>query len=82
MVLASAAKPPSINALTSLPEGVRLQGKGQPGGFAYIEATDSLCPPIAWEVLDVELIDFSGLFDFTDTDATNHAARFYRATAP
>jgi len=83
IVLTLAATPPAIKSFTSLPNGTKqIIGTGQPGWFAIIEATESLKPPINWEVLDVQIPDGSGIVSFTDTDATNHPVRFYRITAP
>jgi autotransporter-associated beta strand protein len=83
VVLTLVATPPAINSFSSLPNGSKqILGTGQPGWFALIEATESLSPPVSWELLDVEIPDGSGVISYIDTDATNHPARFYRITAP
>jgi hypothetical protein len=83
VVLTLDAIPPAISSFVSLPNGSKqISGVGEPNWFALIEATESLAPPVTWELLDVQIPGSSGLITFTDTDATNHPVRFYRIRSP
>jgi hypothetical protein len=83
VVLTLASALPAIRSLTTLPDGTKqITGAGPSGKFALIEATQSLMPPISWELLDTQLIDDSGQISYVDIDATNYPVRFYRITSP
>ncbi len=83
VVLTVVSTPPMLKSFARLPNGtMQVTGSGQPGWFVIFEATESLTPPVSWEMLEVEEPDNLGNVTFTDTDTTNHPMRFYRLTAP
>lgn len=63
------------------PDGSALiTGTGAPNTQYRIEAADAVSGPYA--EIGTALSDASGAFSFVDTDAPNHATRFYRAVWP
>ena len=54
---------------------------GTPGYVYYIEGATNLISPIPWVVLSTNPADSNGLFNFTDSDSTNHGARYYQTQA-
>jgi hypothetical protein len=52
-----------------------LGGTGQTGHSYQIQASTDL---IAWTTIGTQAVDSSGVFAFTDNDAPNYPARFYR----
>ncbi len=83
VTLTRVATPPAVLSFTSLPNGSKqIVGIGEPGWFALIEATDSLVPPVSWELLDVQILDDTGTINFIDIDSPNHSRRFYRIRSP
>src|SRR5262249_51153021 len=78
VVLTLVTAPPSITAFSAATNGVTcLDCAGQPGSLVLIESTESLTPPVTWQIRDMQLFDGTGALRYIDTDATNHAARFY-----
>ncbi|MGH7951699.1 MAG: hypothetical protein ACREFE_07240 [Limisphaerales bacterium] len=57
------------------PIGFHLACAGLVGHAYEIQATTNL---IDWAVIAIRTVDSSGSFEFTDYDATNYPARFYR----
>ncbi len=75
---------PSLNRwrIETFPDGtIRLRFAGIPGRTYRIQATDSL-KNLYWITLDTRLAGFQCDFEFHDTDALNHPARFYRTVSP
>jgi hypothetical protein len=55
---------------------VWLQTQGSPGTSFDIQTSVDL---VNWLDLGIVIADTNGLVQFADTDATNHAARYYIA---
>lgn len=71
----------NITAITPLSGGsMQIDFVGIPGGSYDVEATEDLSTP--WTFLGTVVASGNGAFQFIDTDAPNHAARFYRAFRP
>lgn len=59
-----------------------LSGTGGIAQTYILLATTNLTPPAAWAPLQTNSADGSGIFSFTDTQATNQPGRFYRVSTP
>ncbi len=79
-----AAGPISIGATMSLPNGTfQLTFTNTPGaGFSVLTATNAALPLANWTLLGPAAEISSGQFRFTDSQATNYPARFYRVRSP
>lgn len=66
---------------------VRLEGNGSVtlsfvgvANYTYlVEATLDLTPPVVWTPVSTNTADINGLWQFTDTQATNYTQQFYRS---
>lgn len=66
---------------------VRLEGNGSvtlsfvgvPDYTYLVEATLDLTPPVVWTPVSTNTADINGLWQFTDTQATNYTQQFYRS---
>ncbi|HZV34137.1 MAG TPA: Ig-like domain-containing protein, partial [Verrucomicrobiae bacterium] len=73
----------NITGLTTRPDGsVQISFAGVPNYYYLIEGTTNLSPPVTWTVLSTNQADTNGMFQFTDSGATNYPARFYRTAVP
>jgi hypothetical protein len=61
--------------------GTQLSGSGG-AGQAYVLLASTNLAPATWLPLATNLADSSGIFQFTDPQATNSPQRFYRLTSP
>ncbi len=51
--------------------------------FCYlIQAATNLSPPITWTTLSTNMAGTNGLFQYTDTNASNYSSRYYRTATP
>ncbi len=57
---------------------VTLDFTGIPGSTYWVMAATNLVPPINWTPLSTNVVGTNGLWEFTDTQATNFIYRFYR----
>ena len=72
----------TITGINILGNGtVQMNFSGTPGYVYYIEGATNLISPIPWVVLSTNPADSNGLFNFTDSDATNFGSRFYQTVA-
>jgi len=70
---------PVINAAAANPDGsFTLQLAGLPGYPYILEATTNFFPPGNWLPLATNTLGTNGLWQFTDTSATNFPQQFYR----
>jgi pectin methylesterase-like acyl-CoA thioesterase len=75
--------PPPTNSVA----GVVVNGDGSVtlsfvgvANYTYlVEATLDLMPPVVWTPVSTNTADINGLWQFTDTQATNYTQRFYRS---
>jgi pectin methylesterase-like acyl-CoA thioesterase len=58
---------------------VTLSFVGVPDYTYLVEATLDLTPPVVWTPVSTNTADINGLWQFTDTQATNYTQRFYRS---
>jgi autotransporter-associated beta strand protein len=58
---------------------VTLSFVGVPDYTYLVEATLDLMPPVVWTPVSTNTADINGLWQFTDTQATNYTQRFYRS---
>jgi hypothetical protein len=61
---------------------VTLDFTGIPGSTYWVEATTNLSPPTDWMPISTNVANTNGLWQFTDTVATNFSRRFYRSHKP
>jgi len=74
--------PPTNSIATTVVNGdgsVTLSFVGVPNYRYQVEATASLTPPAIWAAISTNTADGGGLWQVTDTQATNYPQRFYRA---
>jgi hypothetical protein len=75
--------PPPTNAIASTVVNgngsVTLSFVGVPDYTYLVEATLDLTPPVVWTPVSTNTADINGLWQFTDTQATNYTQRFYRS---
>ena len=75
--------PPPTNAIASTVVNgngsVTLSFVGVPDYTYLVEATLDLMPPVVWTPVSTNTADINGLWQFTDTQATNYTQRFYRS---
>ena len=70
---------PVINAAAANPDGsFTLQLAGLPGYPYILEGTTNLFTPGSWLPLATNTLGTNGLWQFTDTSATNFPQQFYR----
>ncbi len=51
--------------------------------FCYlVQAATNLNPPITWTTLSTNMAGSDGLFNYTDTNASNYNTRYYRTATP
>lgn len=75
--------PPPTNSIA----GTVVNGNGSVtlsfvgvANYTYlVEATLDLMPPVVWTPVGTNTADINGLWQFTDTQATNYTQRFYRS---
>ena len=73
---------PQFTSLASTANGgMSLSGVGGAGQAYVLMGTTNLAPP-GWLSLATNIADTNGLFQFTDSQATNYSTRFYRITTP
>jgi fibronectin-binding autotransporter adhesin len=78
----AASSAPSIGTAAKVGNGqIQLNGSGVPGLMYSIQATENLSPPIGWQSIGSAMADGNGRIQFTDTEAPNYPARFYRLLA-
>ncbi len=68
---------PVISAISSQPEPVTLQLKGAYGSTYVLQSTTDL-PFGPWESIATNSPGVTGVWEFTDSQATNYTWRFYR----
>jgi hypothetical protein len=59
-----------------------LRGTGAAGQSYILLAASNPVPPAGWIPIATNAADSLGLFNFTDTQATNYSQRFYRIATP
>ncbi len=70
---------PNILAVTGNPDGsFKLSLTGAPGGTYVLESTTDLPPSTSWLPVATNTLGADGVWQFTDTQATNFPQRFYR----
>ena len=73
----------NISGVTVNSDGsVTLSFSGIPGSTNWVETTTNLVPPVDWMPISTNVADTNGLWQFTDTQATNCPLRFYRSYKP
>ncbi|HEY1662150.1 MAG TPA: immunoglobulin domain-containing protein [Verrucomicrobiae bacterium] len=78
-----ASEVPDITGVTSISDGsVTLTFSGAPGTNYVLEATTNLLSPDDWIPVTTNTPDTNGLWQFTDTSATNYPLRYYRLMLP
>jgi trimeric autotransporter adhesin len=73
--------PVTITSATLLTNGVQMNFTGTPGYVYLIEGATNLTPPTTWATLSTNAADSNGLFNFTDTNASNYNGRYYQTVA-
>jgi polygalacturonase len=68
----------TVSDVTSSNGSVTLDFTGIPGNTYWVVAATNLMPPINWMPLSTNVAGTNGLWQFTDTQATNFLNRFYR----
>ena len=70
---------PNISSITpNLDGSFTLQASGAPGLTYIFETTSDILPPIFWQPVATNTLGTNGVWQFTDTQATNFQQRFYR----
>jgi len=73
----------TITAITNLPDASKqLTGQGLSNLNYAIQGATNLNAPITWSNLGNASANGSGIFQFTDTNASLYPARFYRVASP
>jgi hypothetical protein len=73
------ALPPTIAGIAANPDGsITLQLGGSPGATYILESKSNLVPPDPWLALATNVIDLTGLWQFTDPQTTNFPQKYYR----
>jgi large repetitive protein len=73
----ASVQPVSLTSVVFLPDGsAQVVGQGAPNMTYFIEASNDL---VTWTEFGSVPSDATGAFSFTDADAPNAGARFYRA---
>jgi autotransporter-associated beta strand protein len=73
------ATPPQFSSFAQQGDGnFHFSGIGTAGVTYELNAVTNLSSPVLWVVLTNAIADQSGLFQFSDLQATNFAERFYR----
>jgi autotransporter-associated beta strand protein len=71
--------PPLISGINLSPtNGFSLTATGSPGQMCVLLGATNLTPPVAWQSLMTNTADTNGLMNFSDSQSTNYAQRFYR----
>jgi xanthomonalisin len=71
--------PPEISGVTANPDGsYTLSLTGSPDDTYVLEAATNLLPPVNWVFLATNTLDTNGVWQFTDSQATNFTQQFYR----
>jgi hypothetical protein len=68
-----------------LPQGdgsMKLLASGGPGLTNRVQAASAIGGPASWTTIGTVVADPDGLINFTDTDAPQHSARYYRIATP
>ena len=79
----SGTPPPTFTSIVSLTNGFQLlTGLGQSNLAYTIQAASNLNPVIQWSDIGASTANVSGVFMFTDTNATLFPMRFYRGFSP
>jgi len=75
--------PPPTNSIASAVVNgngtVTLSFAGVPNYTYQVESTTNLTPPTVWLPVSTNTADINGLWQFTDSQATNYSMRFYRS---
>jgi hypothetical protein len=64
------------------PGSVRLNAAGVAGDTYWLQAATSLNPPAVWVTVATNVADATGVVQFSDTNLSGTAGRFYRLVAP
>jgi hypothetical protein len=79
VVRPSGGSTPDIVSVAANPDGsFTLLLAGAPGDIHILEATPSLALPATWQPLATNTLDATGVWQFTDAQATNFLRQFYR----
>ncbi len=71
--------PPGISGVAVNPGGsVALNLTGVPGSSYILEAATNLASPVVWLSLASNTLGTNGVWQFTDSQATNFPQQFYR----
>ena len=70
--------PTIIGVGSGLNGSVTLSLGGAPGDTYVLEVTTNLLSPDGWQPLATNTLGTNGLWQFTDTEATNFPCRFFR----
>jgi hypothetical protein len=71
--------PPATVGLASNPDGsITLQLAGSPGATYVLESATNLGSAGGWQPIATNVFDLTGLWDFTDSQATNFPQRYFR----
>jgi len=73
--------PVNISGVTFVSGNVQMNFSGTPGYVYVIEGTTNLNSPITWVPLSTNAADSNGLFNYTDSTASNFCARYYQTVA-
>jgi len=53
-----------------------------PNTSSRVLATTNLAPPVTWQPICTNVAPANGAWEFTDTNASDYRARFYRSSTP
>jgi len=82
LLLISVAPPQFTNVIRSAGGGLTLSGTGPNGAVYRILSATNLAQPVGnWTPTTTGAFN-GGVFNFTDSTATNFSQRFYRAVTP
>jgi hypothetical protein len=82
LTVALTVVPPQLSALLNADGSVTLNLLTTPSTSSQVLAATNLAPPVVWQPLGAQVPDASGIWQFTDTNASQFPQRFYRASTP
>ena len=77
------ASPPMISKVLCNPDGsVTLNLSTAPYLSSRVLTATNLAPPVVWQPIYTNVAGTNGAWQFTDRNASNYPARFYRSSTP
>jgi len=73
--------PPPVS-IQSSSSSVQLSGLAVPGAIVWVQASDSMAPPVNWITIATNTAGPDGAVNFRDTISSLNLGRFYRLVSP